>query len=258
MHAQVVLFDGFDPLDAIAPFEVLSAGGGAARGQLAGELVSPQGPRRGGRGAGGLALRTTAALDPTRPGLILLPGASGRIGTPDADPHLDADPQLDADGVPDSTDSTDAALASEHALASAHALGPKESEPIPVLLGRTLTTDLPALLKAAMENPEITVTTVCGGSALLAMAGLIEGRHATTHHLGLDLLDATGTHAVDARIVDDGDLVTGAGVTSGLDLALYLLERELGPRIAHAVEALFAYERRGTVWRNTGPEPAAF
>lgn len=242
LHAQIVLFDGFDPLDAIAPFEVLSAGGVAARGQLTVELVSAEGPREVVSGTGGLALRTTAALDPTRSGLILLPGASGRIGALDADPQLDAGPQLDADADLDSID----------------ALGPMEPEPIPVLLGRTLTTDLPALLKAAMENPEITVTTVCGGSALLAMAGLIEGRHATTHHLGLDLLDATGTHAVDARIVDDGDLVTGAGVTSGLDLALYLLERELGPRIAHAVEALFAYERRGTVWRNTGPEPAAF
>lgn len=43
------------------------------------------------------------------------------------------------------------------------------------------------------------------------------------------MLDATGVHAVSARVVDDGDLVTGAGVTSGLDLGLYLLEREVGP-----------------------------
>ncbi|MEU2631387.1 DJ-1/PfpI family protein, partial [Kitasatospora sp. NPDC007106] len=85
-----------------------------------------------------------------------------------------------------------------------------------------------------------------------------EGRRATTHHLGLDLLDATGVHAVRARVVDDGDLVSGAGVTSGLDLALYLLEREVGPQIAHAVEELFAHERRGTVWRSDGPAPAAF
>jgi transcriptional regulator GlxA family with amidase domain len=79
----------------------------------------------------------------------------------------------------------------------------------------------------------------------------------TTHHLGLDLLDATGAIAVDARVVDDGDLVTGAGVTSGLDLGLYLLERELGPRIAYACEKLFAYERRGTVWRAHGPVAAS-
>lgn len=81
------------------------------------------------------------------------------------------------------------------------------------------------------------------------------GRPATTHHLGLDLLEATGTIRVDARVVDDGDLVTGATVTSGLDLGLYLLERELGPRVALAVEKLIAHERRGTVWRAAGAEP---
>ncbi|MEZ0156526.1 DJ-1/PfpI family protein, partial [Streptomyces griseorubens] len=43
---------------------------------------------------------------------------------------------------------------------------------------------------------------------------------------------------------------------SGLDQGLHLQERELGPRIAHAVETLFAHERRGTVWRATGPAPA--
>lgn len=108
-----------------------------------------------------------------------------------------------------------------------------------------------------MDNPRITMAAVCGGSLVLAMAGLIEGRNATTHHLGLDMLEATGVHAVHARVVDDGDLVTGAGVTSGLDLGLYLLEREIGPLVAHAVEELFAYERRGTVWRAQGPMPAA-
>lgn len=72
-----------------------------------------------------------------------------------------------------------------------------------------------------------------------------------------DTLEAAGAHVVRARVVDDGDLVTGAGVTSGLDLGLYLLEREVGPKVALAVEELFAYERRGVVWRNHGPEPSA-
>ena len=99
------------------------------------------------------------------------------------------------------------------------------------------------------------MASVCGGSLVLAMAGLIEGRPATTHHLGMDLLEATGVTPVDARIVDDGDLVTAANVTSGLDLGLYLLEREIGPRVAVAVQKLFAHERRGTVWYATGPTP---
>jgi transcriptional regulator GlxA family with amidase domain len=227
MHAQIVLFDGFDPLDVIAPYEVLYAGGTAAAGAVSVELVSAEGPREVISGTGGLMLRATAALDPARAGLILVPGASGRVGEPGEVPDHDAG-------------------AGEW----------QQDEFIPVLLGRTLTTELPALLTAAMENPEVTVSAVCGGSLVLAMAGLLEGRHATTHHTGLDMLDATGAHAVNARVVDDGDLVTGAGVTSGLDLGLYLLERELGPRIAHAVEGLFAHERRGTVWRATGPAPA--
>jgi transcriptional regulator GlxA family with amidase domain len=62
---------------------------------------------------------------------------------------------------------------------------------------------------------------------------------------------------VDARAVDDGDLVTGSSVTSGLDLGLYLLERQLGPRVAHAVGQAIAYERRGVVWRSEGLVPAA-
>ncbi|MFE2353702.1 DJ-1/PfpI family protein [Streptomyces parvulus] len=229
MHAQIVLFDGFDPLDVVAPFEVLSAGGAASSGAVTVELVSAEGPREVTSGTGGLALRATAALDPERPGVLLVPGAAGPVGDP-ADP-----PGHEAGAPADGGDDT-----------------------APVLLGRTLGTALPGLMTAALENPEVTVATVCGGSLVLAMAGLLEGRHATTHHLGLDLLDATGVHAVRARVVDDGDLVTGAGVTSGLDLGLYLLEREVGPRVAHAVEALFAYERRGTVWRAEGPEPAPF
>jgi putative intracellular protease/amidase len=228
VHVQIVLFDGFDPLDVVAPYEVLYAGGTATNGAVTVELVSAEGSREVVSGIGGLTLRATGILDPARAGLVLVPGAAGRVGEPGEVPDTDAG-------------------------------GPRERQPdefVPVLLGRTLTTDLPALLKQAMDNPRITVTAVCGGSLVLAMAGLIEGRHATTHHLGLDMLDATGVHAVRARIVDDGDLVTGAGVTSGLDLGLYLLEREIGPQVAHAVEELFAHERRGTAWRAHGPTPA--
>jgi putative intracellular protease/amidase len=215
MHAQIVLFDGFDPLDAIAPYEVFHAGGIASDGALTVELVSAEGPRDVPSGVGSLTLRATAGLDPERAHLVLVPGAAGRI-----------------------------AGAAEDA--------------IPALLGRTLQTDLPPLLKAAMDRDGLLMTAVCGGSLVLAMAGLLEGRHVTTHHQGMDFLDATGAIAVDARVVDDGDLVTGAGVTSGLDLGLYLLERELGPKIAHAVERLFSHERRGVVWHDRGLDPTAF
>ncbi|MEU9551376.1 DJ-1/PfpI family protein [Streptomyces werraensis] len=227
MHAQIILFDGFDPLDVVAPYEVLYAGGTASGGALTVELVTAEGPREVVGGTGALTLRATGTLDPRAADLIVVPGASGRVGEPGEVPDVDA-----GEGEW------------------------RQDEFVPVLLGRALTTRLPTLLKEALDDPAVTVATVCGGSLVPAMAGLLEGRHATTHHLGLDMLDATGVHAVRARVVDDGDLVSGAGVTSGLDLGLYLLERELGPRIAHAVETLFAHERRGTVWRAAGPAPA--
>lgn len=217
MLTQIVLFDGFDPLDVIAPYEVLYAGGMVTEGALTVELVSAEGAREVPSGSGPLSLPASARLDPQRADLVIVPGAAGRLAQ-------------DGDVVREDT--------------------------IPVILNRALDTDLPALLKEALDRPELIMATVCGGSLVLAMAGLIEDRHATTHHLGMDLLEACRTIPVQARVVDDGNLVTGAGVTSGLDLGLYLLERELGPRIAHTVEKLFAYERRGTVWHDHGLAPA--
>jgi transcriptional regulator GlxA family with amidase domain len=202
-----VLFDGFDPLDVIAPFEVLVGGSDAVGGELVVELVSAEGPRPVVSGSRGLELNATAQLDPSKPGFVIVPGASGPI-----------------DGDPD------------------------QVATIPVLLARFGETDAVPLMRQAMANPDITVATVCGGSLALAMAGLLDGRNAVTHVLGIDVLDATGVNVVRARVVDDGDLVTAGGVTSGLDLALHLLDRSYGPRVALAVEELFEYERRGTVW----------
>lgn len=214
MHAQIVLFDGFDPMDVIAPFEVLSAGGDASGGQLTVELVSAEGAREVTGGTGSLALRATARLDPHRAGIIVVPGASGPV-----------------DGDPEQIDT------------------------IPVLLSRVGQTDVIPLMEQALAHPDVLVTTVCGGSLALAMAGLLVGRNAVTHTLGNDVLEATGVNVIRARVVDNGDLITAGGVTSGLDLGLYILERELGPQIAADVETLFEYERRGTPWRNTGAVP---
>ncbi len=219
VRAQIVLFDGFDPLDVVAPYEVLYAGGAFAGGALTVELVSVHGPGEVVSGSGGLVLHATALLDPDVADLIIVPGASGPFSPPEEGPEVDT---------------------------------------IPVLLARTQETGLPDLMRKALDNPKVTVATVCGGSLALAMAGLLDGRHAVTHHMGMDVLAATGAIPVKARVVDDGDLVTSGGVTSGLDLALYLLDRTLGPRIAFAVEEIFEYERRGTVWRSGGLEAVAF
>jgi transcriptional regulator GlxA family with amidase domain len=119
---------------------------------------------------------------------------------------------------------------------------------IPVLLARFTETEALPLMRKAMDNPDVTVATVCGGALALAMGGLLDGRHAVTQHLGMDLLAATGVNAVNARVVDDGDLVSCGAVTSSLDLGLYLLERAYGAQVALTVADLFGYERRGTVW----------
>lgn len=210
LRAQFVLFHGFDPLDVIAPFEVLTAGSDFLGGSLAVELVSARGPGVVRSGNPRITLTATAALDPEAPGYVLVPGAVGPV-----------------DGDPDAGDET-----------------------IPVLLSRFASSDAMPLIRRALDNPDITVATVCGGSLALAMAGLLEGRTATTHVLGIDMLDATGADAVRARVVDDGDLISGGGVTSGLDVALYVLERDFGSHTAHAVEELFEYERRGTTWKS--------
>ncbi|SDF39620.1 DJ-1/PfpI family protein [Lentzea fradiae] len=90
---------------------------------------------------------------------------------------------------------------------------------------------------------------ICTGTMVLAAAGITRGRNATTHHRAKADLAARGANVVDARVVDDGDLITGGGITSGLDVALWLVERFLGARTAHQVETQMEYERRGTVWR---------
>lgn len=220
MHAQFVLFDGFDPLDVVAPYEVVGAAGPFTDGAVTVELVSAEGAREVPSGTPPLTLHASGVLDPVRADVIILPGAAGRVPT---------------EQTPEAAAAYDS---------------------IPAVLARTMQTELPVLVKEALDREDTLVATVCGGSMILGMAGLIQGRHATTHHQGMDQLGAFGARPVAARVVDDGDLITGAGVTSGLDLGLYLLEREVGPQVACAVEALFAYERRGVVWSTRGPVPA--
>jgi transcriptional regulator GlxA family with amidase domain len=84
---------------------------------------------------------------------------------------------------------------------------------------------------------------------LVAAAGLLKGRPATTHHGAIDDLRAAGAEIIEARVVDDGDVVSAGGVTSGLDLALWLVERFAGVEIVHKVESEMEFERRGEVWQ---------
>jgi transcriptional regulator GlxA family with amidase domain len=103
---------------------------------------------------------------------------------------------------------------------------------------------------AARHAAGTTVASVCTGAMLLAAGGMLEGRPAITHHVAIDDLRAAGATVIaDARVVDDGDVLSAGGVTSGLDLALWIIERELGPGAAEAAARELEYERAGTVWQ---------
>ena len=85
-------------------------------------------------------------------------------------------------------------------------------------------------------------TSVCTGSLVLGAAGLLEGKRATTNWLRLDRLREFGAEPVGERFVEDGKTITGAGVTAGLDMALHLVSRELGPEVAQAIQLGLEYD----------------
>jgi uncharacterized protein (DUF427 family)/putative intracellular protease/amidase len=100
---------------------------------------------------------------------------------------------------------------------------------------------------------------VCTGVMLLARAGVIGARPATTHRSARDDLAATGTQVLDQRVVDAGGLVTAAGVTSGIDLALHLVARLVGPEAAEREATRLEYAWIGRPEPGVGgvPEKAA-
>ena len=85
-------------------------------------------------------------------------------------------------------------------------------------------------------------TSVCTGSLLLAAAGLLDGVPATTHWLARDLLAELGAKPVPDRVVEEGKIVTAAGVSSGIDMALHLVREINGKEVAQAVQLGIEYD----------------
>jgi transcriptional regulator GlxA family with amidase domain len=115
------------------------------------------------------------------------------------------------------------------------------AEPSPALL---------AWLKKVSAHTELTMS-VCNGAFVLAAAGLLDGKQATAHHSTLDLF-ASNYPAVDvqrgARFVDSGRVATAGGLTSGIDLALHVVERSFGREVAEATATYLEYQ--GTGWKD--------
>jgi transcriptional regulator GlxA family with amidase domain len=85
-------------------------------------------------------------------------------------------------------------------------------------------------------------TSVCTGSLLLAAAGLLDGVPATTHWLARDLLAELGGKPVAERVVEQGKIVTAAGVSAGIDMALRLVQKMNGDEVAQAVQLGIEYD----------------
>lgn len=96
-------------------------------------------------------------------------------------------------------------------------------------------------LRAAHRQSDWT-TSVCTGSLLLAAAGILEGCSATTHWLALEILSEYGATPVNERVVQEGKVITAAGVSSGIDMALTLAAQIAGPELAQAIQLGIEYD----------------
>ncbi|MCB9413397.1 MAG: DJ-1/PfpI family protein [Actinobacteria bacterium] len=212
MQIDILVYDGNDELDVVGPFEVF---------RLAGELVKVRSrlvtlrPQNRVKGSHGLKFKPDAYLLDEGQGAKKL---AKRKNWPDV---------IVVPG------------------GGWNNPGANQGARLQVKLG-----DIPTFLTIARRSVD-TLASVCTGAMLLAEAGVIGKRAATTHASAMADLAATGADVRRERVVDEGDLITSGGVTSGIDLALWLLEREFGRRIADDVAGVLEYQR----WRPSGTQP---
>ena len=204
MDIDVLLYDGFDELDGIGPYEVFDYAIGYA-----------------GETSGGDAGRVRYVTLEDRETVTASHGT--RVGVDGVLPDPEARDAPDLLVVPGGGWNARDEEASAWAEAQKGAI--------------------PAAL-ADYHEAGVRIATVCTGSMLLAEVGITDGRRAVTHAGAIDDLRDAGADVVDARVVDDGDLLTAGGITSGLDLALHVVEREFGETIADRVATVTEYERR--------------
>ena len=86
------------------------------------------------------------------------------------------------------------------------------------------------------------VTSVCTGALVLGAAGLLRGRRAATHWMSMEFLEAFGAIPVAERVVVDGNVITGGGVTAGIDFGLRLVAEIKGDPVARAIQLAIEYD----------------
>ena len=194
LDINIVVFDGFEPLDVFGPFEVFINSDGARV-----RLFSLDGP--GVKvGEGGVRVDAVGPEEIDPKGVLLIPGGSGT---------------------------------------------------------RTLVGNdrwIGQLASLVAQSPR--VMTVCTGSALLAAAGVLDGRRATSNDLAFDWVVSTGERVdwtKDARWVVDGKFRTSSGISAGIDMALAFVEDTCGPEAADRASTQMEYIRN----RDSGYDPFA-
>ncbi|MFH5799865.1 DJ-1/PfpI family protein [Haladaptatus sp. CMAA 1911] len=201
MEIAIVLFEGFDELDAIGPYEVFENAGDAGA-DLAVSLCTLAETERI-TASHGLRVEPDATLDECSPDIVVVPGGGWN----------------------------------DRSEAGARAEAERG--------------DIPDAL-AALYDRGTTVAAVCTGGMLLSHAGLLDGRPAVTHAGALPDLRDSAARVVDARVVDDGDILTAGGVTSGIDLAFHVVEHEFGAEIARTVAEEMEYDPSDDVYADDG------
>ena len=194
MDVAVLLYEGFDELDAVGPFEVFATAADEGA-DFDARLVSLDGPGLV-TASHGMRVEADGALpDPGEVDLLVVPGGGWN-------------------------DRSDAGAWAEYRRG-----------------------ELPEAV-AVHHDAGATVASVCTGGMLLSKAGLLSGRPAVTHAGAIDDLRETDADVREERVIDDGDVLTAGGVTSGIDLALHIVEGEAGTDVADAVATVLEYERQ--------------
>lgn len=198
----VLLYDGFDELDAVGPYEVFQTAATFGA-DLSVRLVTLDDSTRVSA-SHGLRVEPDGRLDieADGPDVLVVPGGGWNTRS-----EAGAWAEAERGVVPD-------------ALTTLHGAG-------------------------------VTIASVCTGGLLLARAGLTDGRPAVTHAGAVDDLRDSGADVVDARVVDDGAVLTAGGITSGLDLALHLVQRVADEEVAEQVATELEYDRRFDVYTAT-------
>ncbi|WP_267642272.1 DJ-1/PfpI family protein [Haloarchaeobius amylolyticus] len=192
MRVAILLYDGFDELDAIGPYEVFQTAG-----DLGGEMeasLRTVDPVSTVTASHGLTVAPDGEFDDYDADLVLVPGGGWNSGADEPGARR----EFEAGKIPDLLESI---------------------------------------------HDETTVASVCTGAMLLAAAGLLNNRPATTHHSAKEDL-AVFANVRDDRIVDEGDVLTAGGVTAGLDLAFYLVRTRCEAGIGEAVADEMEYQPR--------------